>query len=103
MSLERWRVCSREFSTLTASLITRTTNDVQQVQQIFHMSMRMAMRHLMAIGGVLMVRAKTHPALILLGLIPVIGLVISTSSSRCAAVQDLQRRSTVSTWCSGNS
>ena len=70
----------REFSTFgTASLITRTTNDVQQVQQIFHMSMRMAMRApLMAIGGVLMVvRKDSRLALILLGLIPVIGLVIS--------------------------
>jgi ATP-binding cassette subfamily B protein len=70
----------REFNKFgTASLITRTTNDVQQVQQIFHMSMRMAMRApLMAVGGVLMVvRKDSNLALILLGLIPVIGLVIT--------------------------
>ncbi|NMB20547.1 MAG: ABC transporter ATP-binding protein [Firmicutes bacterium] len=62
----------------TASLITRTTNDVQQVQQVFHMSMRMAMRApLMAIGGVLMVvRKDSKLALILLGLIPVIAIII---------------------------
>ncbi|NLL43849.1 MAG: ABC transporter ATP-binding protein [Firmicutes bacterium] len=70
----------REFNTFgTASLITRTTNDVQQVQQMFHMSMRMAMRApLMAVGGVLMVvRKDSGLALILLGLIPIIGLIIS--------------------------
>lgn len=70
----------REFNNFgTASLITRTTNDVQQVQQIFHMSMRMAMRApLMAIGGVLMVvRKDAQLALILLGLIPVIAVIIS--------------------------
>lgn len=63
----------------TASLITRTTNDVQQIQQMFHMSMRMAMRApLMAIGGVLMVvRKDSNLALILLGLIPVIGLLVA--------------------------
>ena len=50
----------REFGQFgTASLITRTTNDVQQIQQMFHMSMRMALRApLMAVGGVLMVVRK---------------------------------------------
>ncbi len=70
----------REFNNFgTASLITRTTNDVQQVQQVFHMSMRMAMRApLMAIGGVLMVvRKDAQLALILLGLIPIIAIVIA--------------------------
>lgn len=69
----------RDFNTFgTASLITRTTNDVQQVQQVFHMGMRMAMRApLMAIGGVLMVvRKDSKLALILLGLIPIITLLI---------------------------
>ena len=71
----------QEFSNFgTASLITRTTNDVQQMQQIFHMSMRMVMRApLMAIGGVLMVvRKDSQLALILLGLIPVITIVIAS-------------------------
>lgn len=61
------------------SLITRTTNDVQQVQQMFHMSMRMALRApLMAVGGVLMVvRKDSRLALVLLGLIPIIGLIVA--------------------------
>ncbi len=63
----------------TASLITRTTNDVQQVQQMFHMSMRMAMRApLMAIGGVLMVvRKDAQLALILLTLIPLMAALVA--------------------------
>lgn len=62
----------------TASLITRTTNDVQQMQQMFLISMRMAMRApLMAIGGVLMVVKKdAQLALVLLALIPVLALVV---------------------------
>lgn len=63
----------------TASLITRTTNDVQQMQMVFLMSMRMAMRApLTAIGGVIMV-VKKDPrlALLLLTLIPIISVVVS--------------------------
>ena len=36
----------REFGGWDGVLITRTTNDVQQIQQMFHMSMRMALRAL---------------------------------------------------------
>src|SRR5699024_6041886 len=52
--------------------------DVQQMQQMFLISMRMAMRApLMAIGGVLMVVKKdAQLALILLGLIPIIALIV---------------------------
>lgn len=62
----------------TASLITRTTNDVEQIQNLFRMSMRFAARApLMAVGGVLMViRKDAELALILLGLIPAIALVV---------------------------
>lgn len=62
----------------TASLITRTTNDVQQMQMMFLLSMRMAVRApLMAIGGVLMVVKKdARLALILLALLPVIALIV---------------------------
>ncbi|HBG01379.1 MAG TPA: multidrug ABC transporter ATP-binding protein [Firmicutes bacterium] len=70
----------REFNKFgTASLITRTTNDVQQMQQVFHMSMRMALRApLMGIGSVLMVvRKDSNLALVLLGLIPIIALAIT--------------------------
>lgn len=69
----------REFNQFgTASLITRTTNDVQQMQQMFHTSMRMAMRApLMGVGGVLMVvRKDSSLALMLLGLIPIIAITI---------------------------
>lgn len=69
----------QEFNTFgTASLITRTTNDVQQMQQMFLISMRMAMRApLMAIGGVLMVVKKDGQlALILLGLVPIMALIV---------------------------
>lgn len=63
----------------TASLITRTTNDVQQMQMVFLMSLRMAMRApLTAIGGVLMVVKKdARLALILLALIPIIAVIIA--------------------------
>lgn len=62
----------------TASLITRTTNDVQQMQMMFLVSMRMAMRApLMAIGGVLMVVKKDAGlALILLAVIPIIFAIV---------------------------
>src|SRR5690554_1987162 len=62
----------------TASLITRTTNDVQQMQMLFLMSMRMAMRApLTAIGGVLMVvRKDPGLALILLAVTPLIFLIV---------------------------
>ncbi|HPT83854.1 MAG TPA: ABC transporter ATP-binding protein [Limnochordia bacterium] len=67
-----------------ASLITRTTNDVQQVQQMFHMSMRMAMRApLMAVGGVLMVvRKDAQLALILLALIPIMAALVALTIAR---------------------
>jgi len=60
------------------SLITRTTNDVQQIQNMFRMSMRMAMRApLMAVGGVLMVvRKDAQLAVILLGLIPIMAVLV---------------------------
>lgn len=63
----------------TASLITRTTNDVQQVQMMFLMSMRMAARApLMALGGVLMVVKKdAQLAVVLLAIIPIIALVVA--------------------------
>lgn len=70
----------REFDQFgTASLITRTTNDVQQVQQMFYMSMRMAMRApLMAVGGVLMVvRKDAQLAVILLALIPIMAALVA--------------------------
>ena len=75
----------REFDQFgAASLITRTTNDVQQIQHMFRMSMRMAMRApLMAVGGVLMVvRKDAQLAMILLGLIPVMAALVALVMSK---------------------
>lgn len=75
----------REFDQFgAASLITRTTNDVQQIQHMCRMSMRMAMRApLMAVGGVLMVvRKDAQLAMILLGLIPVMAALVALVMSK---------------------
>lgn len=62
----------------TATLITRTTNDVTQVQQLVFMSLRMLARApLMAIGGVAMaLTLDTGLSLVILAMIPVLGGVI---------------------------
>lgn len=62
----------------TASLITRTTNDINQVQQVTIMILRMlALAPMMAIGGILMA-ASRDPGLtvVLAGILPVLGLAI---------------------------
>ena len=58
----------------TSSLITRTTNDVQQIQQTTFMVLRMMMRApLMCIGGVIMaIRKDGDLSLLLLAFLPVI-------------------------------
>lgn len=63
-----------EFNTVsTASLITRTTNDTTQVQQVLNMILNMmVMAPMMAIGGiVLAIMQDGSLALILVGVIPV--------------------------------
>lgn len=66
----------------TASLITRTTNDINQIQQVTIMSLRMMVRApLMFIGGIIMVFSKNRElskvflisAPILIGTIAIIG------------------------------
>lgn len=62
----------------TSSLITRTTNDIQQIQQTTFMVLRMMMRApLMCIGGIIMaVRKDGELSLLLLAFLPVIvGLI----------------------------
>jgi len=62
----------------TASLITRTTNDITQVQQVFIMMMRMmVIAPLMCIGGIVMA-VLTDPglALVIVGALPVLALLI---------------------------
>ncbi len=73
----------REFNKVgTASLITRTTNDINQMQQVTIMSLRMMVRApLMFIGGLIMVFSKNRElskvflisAPILIGTITIIG------------------------------
>ncbi|HHT72817.1 MAG TPA: ABC transporter ATP-binding protein [Firmicutes bacterium] len=69
----------QEFNELgTASLITRTTNDVSQVQQVFLTLTRVAARApLMAAGGVVMVLAKDpRLATMVIAILPALALII---------------------------
>ncbi|HEX7055946.1 MAG TPA: ABC transporter permease, partial [Bacilli bacterium] len=63
----------------TASLITRTTNDVMQVQQVLIVMMRMmVMAPMMCIGGIIMAVSKDAKlSLVLVVIIPVMAGVIS--------------------------
>lgn len=68
----------------TASLITRTTNDVNQVQQVLMMMMRlMVMAPMMCIGGLIMALSKDAKlTLVLAVVIPVLTLTIFLIASR---------------------
>ena len=66
----------------TASLITRATNDITQVQQVFIMMMRMMVSApMMCIGGIIMAVSKDAKlSLVLLGVIPLlVGIIIYTA------------------------
>ncbi|WP_080838142.1 ABC transporter ATP-binding protein [Cohnella massiliensis] len=62
----------------TASLITRTTNDINQVQQVLMMMLRlMVMAPMMCIGGIIMALSKDAKlTLVLLVALPVLALAI---------------------------
>ncbi|WP_172194695.1 ABC transporter ATP-binding protein [Saccharibacillus qingshengii] len=62
----------------TASLITRTTNDITQIQQVLTMMLRMmAMAPMMMIGGIIMAVSKDAKlSLVLVVVIPVLALLI---------------------------
>lgn len=62
----------------TASLITRTTNDITQVQNVLVMMLRMMIwAPFMAIGGIIMVfKEDVQLSWVFAGVIPVIGLLI---------------------------
>jgi ATP-binding cassette, subfamily B, multidrug efflux pump len=69
------RLSLNEFNQLgPATLITRTTNDITQVQMVFMMSMRMmAMAPMMAIGGVIMaISQDVRLSVIILAAIPIL-------------------------------
>ncbi len=63
----------------TASLITRTTNDINQMQQVAMMIMRMMITApLMAIGGVIMaVSMDSHLSLILVVVLPFLAILVA--------------------------
>lgn len=62
----------------TASLITRTTNDITQVQMVLTMLMRvMVMAPLMCIGGIIMAMSKdVKLSLVIVGVVPVLAVII---------------------------
>lgn len=74
-----------EFDELgTSTLITRTTNDVTQVQRVLNVGMRMFISApLMAIGGIVMARA-TDVALskVVIVVIPILGVLIAIIASK---------------------
>ena len=62
----------------TASLITRTTNDITQVQMVLTMMMRvMIMAPLMCFGGIIMALSKdVKLSFIIIAIVPVLALII---------------------------
>lgn len=85
-----------EFDKLgAATMITRTTNDVTQIQQVIIMMLRMVVSApMMCIGGIIMALSKDKMlTLILLVSMPVICLVIFLISSRAMPLfQSMQRK-----------
>jgi ATP-binding cassette, subfamily B, multidrug efflux pump len=74
-----------EFDKLgTATLITRTTNDINQVQMVTVMMMRMMVgAPMMAIGGIILAMRKDRPLTLVLAVaIPVLGGIIALIASR---------------------
>lgn len=74
-----------EFNQLgTATLITRTTNDVTQVQQVVFMMLRMMISApMMAIGGVIMAMATDRTlSLIIVVVVPVLAIIIGVIAAK---------------------
>lgn len=79
------RFSLQEFDKLsTASLITRTTNDITQVQQVLNMMLRMmVMAPMMCIGGIIMAVSKDAKlSLVIIGAIPILALAIYLIGSK---------------------
>ena len=68
----------------TASLITRTTNDVSQVQMVVLMSMRIFMfAPMMLIGGIMLAYSKEPKlSLLLLAILPILAVLILVGSKK---------------------
>lgn len=74
-----------EFNQLgTATLITRTTNDINQLQTVTFMVMRMMISApIMCIGGIIMAVSRDRPlSLVIVAVIPVIAVVIAIIISK---------------------
>ena len=78
----------------TASLITRTTNDITQVQQVLTMMMRfMVMAPLMCFGGIIMALSRdVKLSFVIIALVPIIALVIIIVSMRTIPLFKLQQK-----------
>ncbi|EFM09162.1 ABC transporter related protein [Paenibacillus curdlanolyticus YK9] len=78
----------------TASLITRTTNDITQVQQVLTMMMRvMVMAPLMCFGGIIMALSRdVKLSFVIIGLVPIIAVVILIVSMRTIPLFKLQQK-----------
>lgn len=77
--------CLHEFDKLgTATLITRTTNDITQVQMVTVMILRMMVSApLMCIGGIIMALSQDKPlTLILLVVLPILAAVIAVIAKK---------------------
>lgn len=75
----------QEFNKLgTATLITRTTNDITQIQTVTFMIMRMMISApIMCVGGIIMAVSKDRPlSLVFVAAIPVIAVVIGIIMSK---------------------
>src|SRR5690606_9779659 len=75
----------QEFNQLgTSSLITRTTNDITQIQQVTLMLLRMmVLAPVMAIGGVIMAISKdAELSLIMVVVIPILGIGVWVVSQK---------------------
>ncbi|GMA61585.1 ABC transporter ATP-binding protein/permease [Alicyclobacillus fastidiosus] len=72
----------------TSSLITRTTNDITQVQQLVNMMLRLMIRApLTAVGGIIMAfYTDAKLAIVVVVVMPVLGLVIYLVYSRATAL-----------------
>ncbi|WP_127531993.1 ABC transporter ATP-binding protein [Paenibacillus kobensis] len=78
----------------TASLITRTTNDITQVQQVLTMMMRvMVMAPLMCFGGIIMALSRdVQLSTIIIAIVPVVALIILVVTSRTLPLFKLQQK-----------
>jgi ATP-binding cassette subfamily B protein len=88
------RFSLNEFDTIgTASLITRTTNDITQVQMVLTMMMRvLVMAPLMCFGGIIMALSRdVKLSFVIIAIVPVIALVILFISKRTIPLFGLQQ------------